>query len=149
MASNPDFDVAGFNVWDREWFQQVRTGRDTFSDPLLSGAGNMVVTVAAPVMDRGVFQGAVWGVVNLDALLTLVANQQVSCGGQSYLLSSNGEPITPVRGGKADRPLNTKAAVRIRQGGLGFARYNGPDGATGFWHVCPHTASGDGFVGGR
>lgn len=147
VASNPNFDVAGFNVWDREWFQQVRTGKDTFSDPLLSRAtGNMVVTVAASVMENGVFQGAVRGAVQLDTLFDLVANQKVSYGGQSYLLSGAGEPVTQVRGAKADGPLNTDAAVHIRQGGRGFSRYEGPDGAEVFGMYAHIPLAGMGLV---
>lgn len=147
VASNPNFDVASFNVWDREWFQQVRTGKDTFSDPLLSRAtGNMVVTVAAPVMENGVFKGAVRGAVQLDTLFDLVANQKVSYGGQSYLLSGAGEPVIQVRGAKADGPLNTDAAVHIRQGGRGFSRYEGPDGAEVFGMYAHIPLAGMGLV---
>ena len=70
-ASNKETDVLGFDVWDRDWFQQVRTGKDTFSEPLLSRAtGNLVVTTAAPVLKNGTFFGTVRGAVQLDTLST-------------------------------------------------------------------------------
>ena len=130
-ASNKDFDVTGFNVWDRDWFQQVLTGEDTFSEPLLSRAtGNLVVTAAAPIIKNGVFQGTVRGAVQLDTLFELVANQEVGYGGQSYLVNKQGVPVTTVQGldDNAQNPLNTKAVEKILQQERGFSRYIGPGG---------------------
>ncbi len=130
-ASNKDFDVTGFNVWDRDWFQQVLTGEDTFSEPLLSRVtGNLVVTAAAPIIKNGVFQGTVRGAVQLDTLFELVANQEVGYGGQSYLVNKQGVPVTTVQGldDNAQNPLNTKAVEKILQQERGFSRYIGPGG---------------------
>lgn len=130
-ASNADFDVTGFNVWDRDWFQQVLAGQDTFSEPLLSRAtGNLVVTVAAPILKNGVFQGTVRGAVQLHTLFELVADQEVGYGGQSYLVNKQGFPVTTVQGlnNDASNPLNTEAVKKILQQERGFSRYIGPAG---------------------
>ncbi|HDZ47404.1 hypothetical protein LCGC14_0057010 [marine sediment metagenome] len=122
--------AAEFNVADRAWFQQAIQGEMVFSQPLISRAtGNQVSNVVAPVFDdNSNVVGVVRAAVRLDVLFERM--EAMSMGGRSntYLLASDGAPVTPIAGlNDQGITLSTQAATAIAAGETGVDHY--PDAA--------------------
>ncbi|MBD3894719.1 methyl-accepting chemotaxis protein [Halomonas sp. ML-15] len=119
-------EAAEFEVADRAWFQEAIQGEMVFSQPLVSRAtGNQVSNVVVPVYDDG---GDVIGVVRAAVRLGVLFDRmaEMSLGGSSdtFLLASDGTPVTPVAAlGGAEDALTTRAAEAVAAGEAGVGQY--------------------------
>ncbi|SFX60180.1 methyl-accepting chemotaxis protein [Marinospirillum alkaliphilum] len=105
-----------FNVADRDWFRSAISGRDTFSQPVISRAtGNQVSTVAIPVRQDGRIVAVMRGAVQINTLVDRLAALRRDAGTEIYMIGSNGRAITPAASiGNAEVELQTEAAVAAR-----------------------------------
>ncbi|WP_394426809.1 methyl-accepting chemotaxis protein [Vreelandella stevensii] len=123
--------AAEFDVADRAWFQQAIQGEMVFSQPLVSRAtGNQVSNVVAPVFDANDnIVGVVRAAVRLDVLFERMDSMSQGTGANTYLLASNGTPVTPIAGLNAqDITLDTQAATAIATGESGVGQYTDATG---------------------
>lgn len=115
-----------FEVADRAWFQRAIAGEMVFSQPLVSRAtGNQVSNVVVPVYDEnGDVVGVIRAAVRLDVLFERMAEMSLGGSSDTFLLASDGTPITPVAAlGESNETLVTRAAEAVAQGEAGVGQY--------------------------
>ncbi len=117
--------AAEFAVADRAWFQQAIEGEMVFSQPLVSRAtGNQVSNVVVPVYDGGEVVGVVRAAVRLGVLFERMAEMSLGGSSDTFLLASDGTPVTPVASlGEGDTTLATRAAEAVAAGEAGVGQY--------------------------
>lgn len=124
-------EASEFHVADRAWFQQAIQGELVFSQPLVSRAtGNQVSNVVAPVFnDAGDVTGVVRAAVRLDVLFERMASMSLGDSSDTYLLASDGTPVTPVAAlGGQGTTVATQAAEALGQGQSGVGQYRDAGG---------------------
>ncbi|MDP3534747.1 MAG: methyl-accepting chemotaxis protein [Halomonas sp.] len=124
--------AAQFDVADRAWFRQAIQGEMVFSQPLVSRAtGNQVSNVVAPVFDTNDnVVGVVRAAVRLDVLFERMTRMSQGNNANTYLLASDGTPVTPIAGlNGQDITLDTQAANAIANGESGVGQYNDATGS--------------------
>lgn len=114
----PESEANAFQVPDRAWFQQAISGRDVFSQPVVSRAsGNTVSTVAIPIRRDGNIIGVMRGAVMIDTLVERLDALVRGEGTEIYLLSgANGVAVT--RAPSISNPgeaLTTAAAESVQR----------------------------------
>ncbi len=122
----PSDGARAFDVADRAWFQEAIQGQQVFSQPLVSRAtGNQVSNVVAPVFsDGGDVVGVVRAAVRLDVLFERMADMSLGGSSDTYLLGSDGMPVTPVAALDGEsREVATLAATALAAGESGVGRY--------------------------
>ncbi|GAB4513831.1 MAG: hypothetical protein Kow0047_25530 [Anaerolineae bacterium] len=129
--------VMGVNVRDRAYYQEAMTGKPAVSDVIVSRAsGNLIIVVAAPIMDGGVVSGVVIGTVPTTGLTRLVETLNFGRTGEAYLINRDGYFISQSRfteelkgeGRIQERTelelqVESEGARRILAGEEGFAVY--------------------------
>ncbi|WP_229359091.1 methyl-accepting chemotaxis protein [Halomonas salipaludis] len=117
--------AAEFAVADRAWFQQAIQGEMVFSQPLVSRAtGNQVSNVVVPVYDGGEVVGVVRAAVRLGVLFERMAEMSLGGNSDTFLLASDGTPVTPVASlGEGESTLATRAAEAVAAGEAGVGQY--------------------------
>nr|WP_232230333.1 methyl-accepting chemotaxis protein [Halomonas sp. 1513] len=124
--------AAEFAVADRAWFQQAIQGEMVFSQPLVSRAtGNQISNVVVPVYDdRGDVVGVVRAAVRLGVLFERMAEMSLGGSSDTFLLASDGTPVTPVASlGEGESTLATRAAEAVAAGEVGVGQYHDAAGA--------------------
>lgn len=92
-----DNEAWNFNVADRAWFKSAMSGKDVFSQPIISRAsGKLVSTVAIPIRQNGQIVGVMRGAVQIDTLVKRLAELPRGEGTEIYLVDESGKAITPV-----------------------------------------------------
>jgi len=125
--------AADFEVADRAWFQRAIAGEMVFSQPLVSRAtGNQVSNVVVPVYDdSGEVVGVVRAAVRLDVLFERMAEMSLGGSSDTFLLASDGTPITPVAAlGEGNDTLVTRAAEAVARGEAGVGQYRDAAGTS-------------------
>lgn len=126
----PTSEANAFNVADRDWFRSAISGRDTFSQPVVSRAtGATVSTVAIPIRKDGQIIAVMRGAVQVDTLVNRVSTLTRSDGTEIFLLDGAGIAITPASSiHDRTRPLQTRAAEAIQAETNFVGRYNNAAG---------------------
>ncbi|MGP9801666.1 methyl-accepting chemotaxis protein [Rheinheimera sp. NSM] len=119
-----------FDVADRAWFKQAISGRDAFSQPIVSRAtGNRISTVAIPIRRNNEIVAVMRGAVQLTTIFARVNDLSHNDYTEIYLLDSEGKAITPASSIKnTDQPLQTQAAEGIRQKQSDIGQYTNAAG---------------------
>lgn len=80
---------------DRSWYQAASRESDTIWTEIYldAASGELVITIAAPVIIDGNFEGVLGVDVNLNFLSDLIANVEVGENGQAYIIDQNGNYI--------------------------------------------------------
>lgn len=121
----PTTEANAFNVADRDWFRSAISGRDTFSQPVVSRAtGATVSTVAIPIRRDGRIIAVMRGAVQIDTLVDRVSTLRRSDGTEIYLLAGSGLAVTPAASiTDRTRPIQTRAAEAIQSESNFVGRY--------------------------
>jgi len=87
-----------YDLRDRDYIKKALAGEASVSDAFVSKAtGNVVLAVAAPVMDKGRVVGAASGTVSMASVAQLLEGSQLGQTGEAYLVNADGYLITPSR----------------------------------------------------
>lgn len=121
----PLSEAQAFSVPDRDWFKHAISGRDVFSQPVISRAtGNQVSTVAVPIYKNNQIISVMRGAVTLDTLINRVRELNQDPQIDIYLINSDGHFLTPSRSvTDTSHALNTQASEAIAQMQAGSGRY--------------------------
>lgn len=134
-------EAAEFNVADRAWFQNAISGRDTFSQPLVSrSTGNRISNVAIPVRNRGEVIGVLRAAVNLETLTDRLNEIDRNSATEIYLIDQEGYAVTPAKSIlNENSPIQTEAALAIRDERNGVGIYQNASGTSvvGSYHNIP------------
>ena len=85
----------GFDLRDREYFQQAKKGLASISDPVFSKAtGSPVVVICQPLIIEGQFTGIVAAPLKIDYLMQQISNIKLGQSGSSFMLNSAGIVIS-------------------------------------------------------
>jgi methyl-accepting chemotaxis protein len=119
-----------FDVADRAWFKQAISGRDAFSQPIVSRAtGNRISTIAIPIRRNNEIVAVMRGAVQLTTIFARVNDLSRNDYTEIYLLDSDGKAITPADSIKnTDQALQTQAAEGIRQKQSDIGQYTNAAG---------------------
>lgn len=92
----PEVDLSSdYDPRERSWYQAAVRESDTiWTDTYLDAAsGELVITIAAPVMVDGSLEGVLGGDVSLNFLNDLVSEVKVGQNGQAYIVDQQGNYI--------------------------------------------------------
>lgn len=134
-------EAAEFNVADRAWFQRAISGRDTFSQPLVSrSTGNRISNVAIPVHNRGEVIGVLRAAVKLETLTDRLHEIEQNSATEIYLIDHNGYAVTSAASiSDKNSPIQTEAATAISNETDGVGVYSNASGISvvGSYHNIP------------
>ncbi|EXJ13060.1 methyl-accepting chemotaxis protein [Nitrincola nitratireducens] len=121
----PLSEAQAFSVPDRDWFKQAISGRDVFSQPVISRAtGNQVSTVAVPIYKNNQIVSVMRGAVTLDTLINRVRELNQDPQVDIYLINTDGQLLTPSRSmADTSRAITSQASEAIAQMMAGSGRY--------------------------
>ena len=133
--------AAAFQVADRAWFKDAISGKDVFSEPLVSrSTGNTVSNVVIPVRSSGKIIGVVRAAIQLNTLTERLAQIHRNEGTEIYLINKGREAVTHAESVEnVGGPLETEAAVAISSGITGVGTYKNAAGTTviGSYNIIP------------
>lgn len=142
------WEAAGFNVADHEWFRQAVAGQEVVSGVLRSKATrSRVVVIASPVYRDGAVGGVVCGAILTDSLLDRIRGLQLHDGIEAYLVDGEGKAATPARSvSSLDAPVETEGVAALLRRENGTGRYANAAGVLvlGVYRYLPEI--GWGFV---
>ncbi len=120
-----DQQLSSMSVPDREWFQRARQGNLFIQPPIESRAtGNLVATIAVPVMYNNQVVGVMTGSVRMNALIERVQAFERSQGVEIFILDQEGAAISPSASiDQLGQPLQSQAADFARQQQSAVQRY--------------------------
>ena len=95
---------AGFDATTRGWYQDAKNTKSTiFTAPYIDTAtGRMIITVASPLYENGVFAGVFACDITLDSVMQLVGDMKITENGYPVLIDSNGNFM--IHGNEAYNP---------------------------------------------
>jgi methyl-accepting chemotaxis protein len=140
--------AADFQVADRAWFREAISGKDVFSDPLVSrSTGNTVANVVIPVRNNGQIQGVLRAAVQLNTLTENLAQIDREEGTEIYLINRDREPVTQAASlTNLNGKLETDAAYAISNGEFGIGSYKNAAGTSVIGSYNPVPLIGWGMV---
>ncbi|NLY59689.1 MAG: methyl-accepting chemotaxis protein [Gammaproteobacteria bacterium] len=125
----PIEEAEAFNVADRDWFRSAISGKDTFSQPVISRAtGNQVSTIAIPVRRGQRIVGVMRGAVRVDTIIQRVAQLPRGTGSEIFLLDTAASPLTPAPSLEGIETVLSEAAEAITSGRSGSGLYDNAAG---------------------
>ncbi|WP_417581662.1 methyl-accepting chemotaxis protein [Nitrincola sp.] len=144
----PFSEAQAFNVPDRSWFQQAISGKDVFSQPVISRAtGNQVSTVASPVYQGDRIVGVMRGAVTLSTLIERIRALNDDPNTDIFLISSDGMALTPTRSvSNPEQAITSDAAKAIAAMESGSGRYDNAAGVPVVGSYIPIPLLGWGLV---
>jgi len=140
--------AADFQVADRAWFREAISGKDVFSDPLVSrSTGNTVANVVIPIRNNGQIQGVLRAAVQLNTLTENLAQIDREEGTEVYLINRDREPVTQAASlTNLSGKLETDAAYAISNGEFGTGSYKNAAGTSVIGSYNPVPLIGWGMV---
>ncbi|MBO6537095.1 MAG: methyl-accepting chemotaxis protein [Balneolaceae bacterium] len=142
----PDAQAESYDLSDKSYFTETKTGRTVVSDPEPSVVTkNLLSVVAVPVFVDDTFNGIVGASILLSTLTEMVNSIPMESYTEIYLLDGKGKPLTSASSiTNTDKSLNTIAASQLinKQSGADIYKNAAGDKVFGSYTYIPELGWG-------